>query len=333
MNWFKFIKTASMDVYIDGFVYPRVLDSVLQVCFGLSSEIDKNYKTLIPKEDMERFQIVRYPEMFTPDGETDAFGTSGIINFYTLGFSKPTIDNICKLIRSYLTQNSIRFNSFQYEQIGTKRLREQTNRIEETEDEENEEDRDWQKESRIRDKKKAEYLKQMNGSEIRVVRIPIVHVSQDRTKMDLPPEINMSNVNAQYIFGQVLKYSGDVPMGADPVEMSGMTLFSGPRSFNDINAQELIKRINYYLGEKHLKGRDKLDAHIYNPEEGEEWKGFSAPQGKSFINDEDIDENTDIGPRVIDYGIDDSYIRERLGQIKQLAEWAVSHGYSTISVT
>ncbi len=114
--------------------------------------------------------------------------------------------------------------------------------------------------------------------------------------------------------------------------MSGMTMFSGPSSFYDIDAQELIKRINYYLGEKQLKGREKLDAHVYRPEEGEEWKGFSAPQGSNFINDEDIDENTNIGQRVIDYGIDDSYIRQRLEQIKQLAEWAVSHGYSKISV-
>ncbi len=256
MNWFKFIKTASMDIYIDGFVYPRVLDTVLETCFGLSSEIDRNFKTIIPEEDMERFQIVRGQEIFSPDGDTDAFGTSGTINFYTLGFSKPTIDNICKLIRTYLTKNGIRFNPFQYEQIGTKRLNSWVKNIEERQEEEN--SSDWQKEYAIRRKKMTEYLRQMDGSEIRVVRIPIVHISQDRNKMDLPPQVNMANKNAQHIFGEVLKYSGDKELGADPVEMSGMTMFSGPSSFDDIDAKELIKRIDYYLGEKQLKGRDRF---------------------------------------------------------------------------
>ena len=309
-SYIKVLKTASMDVHIDGFVEPRVLDSVLEICFGLNYVFNR-YS--FNKEEIEFFRKVRYMEVFAPDGETDPFSRSGIINFYCLGLSKNTINQLCVLIKQYLKENKIRFSSFQYEQIGPRRIQEMKERF-------------------VNAKDKVNALSSMNGSEIRVVRIPIVYTSHDRNNLNLPPQINLSNGNANHIFGKVLKYQGEMPEDRDEdANLMGIKLFTGASSFGPIDAQELIKRIDYYLGEKKLEERPKFEANVYYPEEGEEWKGIKNDKG-TFINDEDINENTNIGPRFIDFGVDDSYVRERLVQIKQLAQWAITNGYQRIYV-
>lgn len=131
-----------------------------------------------------------------------------------------------------------------------------------------------------------------------VVRIPILENKKGEQAMneDKPPELNMANGNAFFIFNTVLKYDKDL------------------WDDGSFDPNEVIRRINYFEGETAL------------PE------GSHAGQGAIQISFEDLQNADFIGGRSGQSTYTESDVRYRLNQIKQFCQWAVDHGYSEIYV-
>lgn len=138
-----------------------------------------------------------------------------------------------------------------------------------------------------------------NMYEGNVIRIPVIENSKGVKGLgsDSPPDINMSNGNAFFIFNKVLGYNRD--LWDDGV----------------FGVSELKRRIGYYRGEDRLpEGGENQEAKLMDSEGLEEFLGnvddLSGRSGKSSYSEEDI--------------------RRRLGEIEGVCDWAIMNGYGEI---
>jgi len=147
-----------------------------------------------------------------------------------------------------------------------------------------------------------------------VIRIPVGSIT--KKEVIKPPELNMANDNALHIFQGVLKYQ------------------FGEGFLGDIDVNDLIKRIDYYLGEKQLPETPNrgLEQKLIPWQEGEddEYQKVNTIMGpmKKF------DPANEGAPSLTMYhgGYDDPQVRQRLQQIKNIAQWALKNGYPKIAV-
>jgi len=147
-----------------------------------------------------------------------------------------------------------------------------------------------------------------------VIRIPVGSIT--KKEVVKPPELNMANGNAIHIFQNVLRYQ------------------NFDNGISGLDANELISRIDYYLGEKQLPE---------TPNRGLEQKLIPWQEG---VDDEYQKINTIMGPMkkfdpanegapsltMYHGGYDDPQVRQRLQQIKNIAQWALKNGYPKIAV-
>lgn len=134
-------------------------------------------------------------------------------------------------------------------------------------------------------------LETSNMYNVAVARIPIVENKRGETA-DKPLEVQMANTNAHFIFKNVLGYTQDL--------------------WDDgtFDANELLKRINYYEGETKLpEGNQNQSAEI------------------SF---EDMQNEDIMSGRAANSRYNEAQVRERLAQIKKFCEWAISHGHTKL---
>ena len=130
--------------------------------------------------------------------------------------------------------------------------------------------------------------------DVPVIRIPIIgnQVGKDALKDDRPPEINLSNNNAIFIFRDVLGFDND------------------SWENNLLNAQDLKNRIEYFEGETNL------------PE------GSHAGQGAINMSLEEALGSLQTGMS----SYDETKVREVLGRIKAFCDWVMKHGYNEIYI-
>ena len=129
---------------------------------------------------------------------------------------------------------------------------------------------------------------------IDVIRIPII--KNNNSKKDFPPEINLSNNNAFFIFRDVLKI--DMDLWEDGV----------------FNARDLIRRIKYFEGETSLPEGDYAgqNAIVLNPED-------NSLEDADFLS----------GRKAIS-NYDEAKVRLVLDRIKEFCNWAINNDYETI---
>jgi len=146
-----------------------------------------------------------------------------------------------------------------------------------------------------------------------VIRIPVGSIT--KKEVVKPPELNMANANATHIFQGILKYQ------------------FGEGSLVNIDANDLIKRIDYYLGEKQLPETPNrgLEQKLVPWKEGDdEYQKINTLMGpmKEF---NPVDQ---AAPSLTIYhgGYDDPQVRQRLQEIKRIAQWALKNGYQKIAV-
>lgn len=132
-----------------------------------------------------------------------------------------------------------------------------------------------------------------------VIRIPIT--DNTSKKYAGPPEVNLSNQNAILMFRDVLQY-----------EMNDYTF--------TMDAKELIERIDSITHDPNWVNQnvrpttvDKTDPEV---DAADSWKD-EPPKG---------------GATIINFGVDESYIKQRLQQIRDVAEWAVKNKLNKIYV-
>ena len=130
-----------------------------------------------------------------------------------------------------------------------------------------------------------------------VIRIPIL---SNPSKYSGPPEVNLSNRNAFQIFKEILQFEDD------------------DYTFT-MNSQDLKERIESILNhDPEWMDKNTVDTKIDKPEvdPADTWKD-EPPKGATMIN----------------VGIDKEYIKQRLEQILEIANWAIQHGKKEITVS
>ena len=137
----------------------------------------------------------------------------------------------------------------------------------------------------------AEFLK-IDNNDKGIPRVARIKVSIPKVSRDLPPEINIANSNAHYLINSVLGY--DRQLWED----------------GEFDASEMIKRIDYYLGEESYKKNP-----VKNRDMDEVFSDQDFLSGKKAESD---------------YRKED--VVHRLNFIKSFCQWAVNHGYSKIYV-
>ena len=128
----------------------------------------------------------------------------------------------------------------------------------------------------------------------KVIRIPILSNPKAEKIEDRAPEVNMSNNNAFFIFNTILGYKRDLwDDGAfDP--------------------KELKTRIEYYEGETHLQ------------------EGNYAGQPYIEVSPQDaLNEDMLSGKNAIS-NYDENKVRTQLNLIKEVCNWAITHGYKQL---
>lgn len=128
-----------------------------------------------------------------------------------------------------------------------------------------------------------------------VVRIPIVI---NNNIYGGPPEIHLSNRNAQIIFRDILQFDGEYHF--------------------DMTAKELKDAIDSLEHDQHWIDAHNIDTTMDKgePEVGDEWKG-DAPEG---------------GVTMINMGLNSEDIWGRLRIIRKVAIWAIENGFDKIVV-
>jgi len=133
---------------------------------------------------------------------------------------------------------------------------------------------------------------QSNMYNVPVIRIPI----EENKKADVedkPPYVQMSNGNAFFIFKTVLGFQQDLWQDGG------------------FDAKQLRDRINYYEGETKLPEGSAQNINI-------------DPQS---LGDEEF-----LSGRSAASSYNETMVRERLAQIKELCDWALSHGYTKLFI-
>jgi hypothetical protein len=162
---YKFIEwldlRESMDLYVSGFEYPQETETLLDLCHYLfRNVIDRFWQKMTPEQQARFRNQGRAIETISPDtSSSDAFGSTGIINFYMGGIDPALRPKMLQGVKYYLDELGVKYGPFKEES---------------------------------------------DGSDIRVVRIPILH--NEPKKHDMPAKLNMANANAHLIFGQLLGF-------------------------------------------------------------------------------------------------------------------------------
>jgi hypothetical protein len=134
-----------------------------------------------------------------------------------------------------------------------------------------------------------------------VIRIPVIEnpKGSGAGREDRPPELNMANGNAFFIFNKVLGYDRDL------------------WESGTFDVGELKRRIGYYKGEERLpEGGEVVGAPLVlkTKEEMADFFGnvddLTGRSGKSSYREEEV--------------------RGRLGEIEAICDWAIGHGYKEI---
>jgi hypothetical protein len=331
MNWYKVaflgFKVASMDVVVDGFTPDKKWDTILEMGHNCYFCVDKNIQ-LLNSEEKAAFQALRGPDLISPDGDY-AFEPTGIMNFYVGGMKKEVYEVMVNCIIQTLKSQNITVSKWWPEPFGQERAASVIDRLsyflkEMQEDLKNAEPEtiDFYRKSVADAQKKLQMAeKYLNPESIRVVRIQISE-NKSVPQENVPPEINLANGNAILIFRDVL----------------GLPYDSG---FWSLDAQKISRQITYLLGEKTLQSRQPSDLRHYVPTPGEEWKAPKTEFGPfgslPARPSEEYDPNNKAeegqwGMRMVDQGYSSEDVKERLTQIKQVADWAINNGYKTISV-
>ena len=132
-----------------------------------------------------------------------------------------------------------------------------------------------------------------------VVRIPITENAKglrvQQKLEDIPPEANLANGNAYFIFRDVLQI---------PDFEEGFV----------VKAQDLKTRIEYFENETKLQ-------------EGEYAGQNGVIMDMTAFSDPDI-----LSGKKAMSTYDEQRVRERLMQIKQIADWAINHGYEELVI-
>lgn len=131
-----------------------------------------------------------------------------------------------------------------------------------------------------------------------VVRIPVLDNPKAEQIQDKPPEINMANDNAFFIFNNILKYNRDLWKD------------------NLFDIRELKKRVEYYEGEKVLEEGELANEPI---------KAIRPESLHEFFSDYDSLSGSKARSRY-----DQNDVRDALRRIRELCDWAISKGYKNI---
>jgi len=169
---------------------------------------------------------------------------------------------------------------------------------------------------------KREKSRMLNSEVIRVI------ITDNKTKYNGPPELNMSNRNAYHMFKEVLQF--------DPIDNGNVFRMS---------AQELKDRILSIQSDKDWVKQNQIQRKEFKPkpkpEEGDEWKQTDEPEPENPFDKSDNPHdqmagnigNQLGGTHMISMGLNDEDINVRLVEIFRVAEWALNNGYKDITVS
>lgn len=129
--------------------------------------------------------------------------------------------------------------------------------------------------------------------DVPVVRIPI-EISKDQMEMR-PPEINMSNNNAFFIFNNVLKVNKNL------------------WEEGNFSAKDLKRRIEYFEGETRLPEGEYAGQPYIKMDFNEAFGDPSALSGEKAMSN-----------------YDEEKVRAVLGRMKEFCDWAITNGYDDI---
>ena len=112
-EWFNLF-AESMDVMVSDYTYPEKIGTLGDI----SHYLERRLYPLIEKfssEEMDNWKKNRPMELVTSDGDSDYFGESGTLNFYTNGIPEEKIDNFIAAIKYNLDESKIKYGSFKKE--------------------------------------------------------------------------------------------------------------------------------------------------------------------------------------------------------------------------
>lgn len=278
-NWYKLSKInkkASLTLYIKDFNSNNEFKDILSIAYKLNSLLFDVWMDKDDKDYFSEFNVsVPTSDIITIDGNSDAFDTTGVINFYTSGINPSRVSAIINKILEFLTQSNIKVGKLKEEKSGL--------------------------------------------FDSQVVRIPVLNnpKGQEELARDKPPEINMANNNAFFIFNTILKYDRDL------------------WDDGSFDANELLKRITYFEGEEKLQegqyagqsaiitkmpSIDKQEQGQDQDQDNDQWKK-EGPSFEDMLNGKNAISN-----------YDEATIRSKLEGLKKVCEWAIKNGYQELYV-
>ena len=140
-----------------------------------------------------------------------------------------------------------------------------------------------------------------------VIRIPVV--TNDNFYVG-PPDLHYSNQNAYLIFNKILQYEGE-------------------HSFT-MNAEELKQRIMSLSHDRGWVSKHERPTTGTDYSKGEEPKPTDDEENPHDKINQQL--GAGLGANIINFGLNEQEIWQRLEQIYELADWATKHGYTEIDV-
>jgi len=115
MNWYKkakLNKIATMDVVVDGFRYPQIPETLLNISNSIMySPQLSNYLKNLPEEEREYFKENHLTELVTPDTSSSKYNAPiGHINIYLRGLNPNRIKEYNQLIQNILKTLKLEFD-------------------------------------------------------------------------------------------------------------------------------------------------------------------------------------------------------------------------------
>lgn len=288
-NWFKYSniqKTASLTLSVSGFFNKRNLSDMHELAFEFQEKIG----------DLPALNNFFMADNISPDGDTGFHASTGVMNFYLDPKSSPTdIEGLKVRIMQVAKELNVEGELGQVENWESK-IQEEREILRQLQN-----DPDASHEN-------IEYRSiRITGlpheSAPRVIRL---NITKNNNKRDVfPPEVNMANDNAFYIFNTILQYDKDLWEGVS------------------LNAVELKKRCQYFLGETEFKksNPDKIDIAREKVKDA-----FNGRGG-------DLNERADLlsGKHALSTYQDDK-VRSQLDRIIKLCDWAIKNGYNQLGI-
>lgn len=284
-EWLNRRLDESMTLYIQDYERPASMHRLGEIARMLETRVVAPLEKKLPPDAEAKAKSARpgYETVSADDLKDDQ--AEGDLNFYCYGWPRPLIDKALSGIRYFLDEIGVKYGPFR-EETWRHKFDVERDKYRQWGDEEADPDypdevpQTWQQRY---DGWMANHA-DMQHDEVRVVRIPIL--SNANRRPDQPEDINLANDNATAIFGSVLGFPGDA---------------SG---FHDIDVNELIMRIDSYLGDH------DVERGVRPPEDG---RGAG-------------------GARFVDRGLDAEGINRRLDRILAFARWAKDAGYDRLYV-